>query len=100
MTKTIEPAEEIINADYSNIELTELEAAQEQQITALQTEIAACREQIAILTGTHPLFKVYKCGKGWVAEYKGKTGRLKLEGNATAEAALQAVTGWQERITE
>ncbi|MHB9105786.1 MAG: hypothetical protein ACYDCO_01905 [Armatimonadota bacterium] len=93
MTITTEP--ETDNRNDSEIYLDQV-----QQIAALQTEIAACREQIAILTGTHPLFKVYKCGKAWVAEYRGKTGHLKLEGNPTADAALQAVKGWQERITE
>ena len=53
------------------------------------------REKIAILSCTHPLFAVFKCGKGWKATYRdGKKGRLNWEGDSAAEG-LDMVERWK-----
>lgn len=65
----------------------------------MQLEIDRLNEQITILSCTDPLFAVYKCGKGWKAEYRGKDGRLNWTGDSAAQA-LSMVECWRGIVTD
>ena len=57
-------------------------------------QLAEMAEEIAILSCTHPLFAVFKCGKGWKATYRGDAGRLNWDGASAAEG-LDMVEKWK-----
>ena len=91
MSKTItdeHPENKILDPDNPFAYQTQTELEQ-------GTRIDYLTEQIAILTGLHPLFSVYRCGKGWKATYReGKKGRLNWDGASAAEG-LDMVEKWK-----
>jgi len=64
-------------------------------VEELRIELVILREQVAILTGQHALFSVYRCGKYWKAEYRGgQMGRLNFYGD-NATDCLGMVENWK-----
>jgi len=91
MSKTItdeHPENKILDPDnpFAYETQTELEQG---------TRIDYLTEQVAILTGQHALFSVYRCGKYWKAEYRGgQKGRLNFYGD-NATDCLGMVENWK-----